>query len=179
MPKQKPPGKTTRIPSKPYTLTSLWKRKSAEAPTAEAPTAEAPIAEAATETTTTLSGTPPAASDISPATCKIPTATATSSSNSASKKFGAARYRTPFNKLWTKTYAMVREGSTKYHYWCSTCRVENGCDHQGLADVKRHCTGAMHLQKIKILEANKKIQPFTVPEGPQGMSPQEIMVIMK
>ena len=107
MPKQKPPGKTNRIPSKPYNLTSLWRRKkeenqdqdiesaeapSAEAPTAEAPTAEVPTAEAPTEATKTLSGTSPTATDIPPAPCNIPTSTSTSSSNSASKKFGAARY---------------------------------------------------------------------------------------
>ena len=97
MPKQKSPGKTNRIPSKPYNLTSLWRRKKEEnqdqdIESAEAPSAEAPSAEAPTEATKTLSGTSPTATDIPPAPCNIPTSTSPSSSNSASKKFGAARY---------------------------------------------------------------------------------------
>ena len=42
--------------------------------------------------------------------------------------------------------------------------VENTCDLQGLADVKRHCTGSRHIKKRKILNTNTKMQPFAIHE---------------
>ena len=46
-------------------------------------------------------------------------------------KKGAATYRTKFDTEWTKEFLEISKGSTSYHYWCTICRIEHSCSHQG------------------------------------------------
>ncbi|CAL8329911.1 unnamed protein product [Merluccius merluccius] len=51
---------------------------------------------------------------------------------------GAATYKSSYNKEWTSKWPFITVGSTSSYYWCSICRQENSCAHQGVRDVKRH-----------------------------------------
>ena len=51
---------------------------------------------------------------------------------------GAATYKTYFNSEWTSKWPFITVESTSSYYWCSICRQENSCAHQGVRDVTRH-----------------------------------------
>ncbi len=45
---------------------------------------------------------------------------------------GAATYKSSFNNEWTSKWPFITVGSTSSYYWCSICRQENSCAHQGV-----------------------------------------------
>ncbi|KAL7386502.1 hypothetical protein ABVT39_009417 [Epinephelus coioides] len=59
-------------------------------------------------------------------------------------KCGAAKYRCIFKSEWTTTWPFITKGTLSTHYWCSVCRVENSCCHQGVTDVVRHINSKSH-----------------------------------
>ena len=50
----------------------------------------------------------------------------------------AAAYSCILKSEWTTTWPFITKGSLSTHYWCSECRVENTCCHQGVTDVMQH-----------------------------------------
>ncbi|KAF3842654.1 hypothetical protein F7725_001503, partial [Dissostichus mawsoni] len=76
------------------------------------------------------------------------------------KNAGAASYGSKFNSQWTKEWPFITPGTTPFHFWCSICRHELECRHQGRADVIRHINRESHLKKQKIVESSSKMDMF-------------------
>lgn len=75
-------------------------------------------------------------------------------------KSGAATYLSSFRAEWSKEWPFITKGSTKHHYWCSICRVECSCAHQGRTDLERHVSSEAHVKKASDLRTNTKINSF-------------------
>ncbi|KAJ4922869.1 hypothetical protein JOQ06_021331, partial [Pogonophryne albipinna] len=87
---------------------------------------------------------------------------------------GAATYRCSFNKEWSTRWPFITMGTTSSFYWCSVCRQENSCAHQGVSDISRHVEGKGHRAKEQSLNSVSSIAQFYVPEtSVGGMSLQE------
>ncbi|KAK1899065.1 Protein FAM200A [Dissostichus eleginoides] len=87
---------------------------------------------------------------------------------------GAATYRCSFKKEWSTRWPFITMGTTSSFYWCSVCRQENSCAHQGVRDISRHVEGKGHRAKEQPLNSVSSIAQFYVPEtSVGGMSVQE------
>ncbi|KAJ4926803.1 hypothetical protein JOQ06_014549 [Pogonophryne albipinna] len=87
---------------------------------------------------------------------------------------GAATYRCSFKKEWSTRWPFITMGTTSSFYWCSVCRQENSCAHQGVRDISRHVEGKGHRAKEQSLNSVSSIAQFYVPEtSVGGMSVQE------
>ncbi|KAK1875833.1 Histone acetyltransferase mst2 [Dissostichus eleginoides] len=87
---------------------------------------------------------------------------------------GAATYRCSFKKEWSTRWPFITMGTTSSFYWCSVCRQENFCAHQGVRDISRHVEGKGHRAKEQPLNSVSSIAQFYVPEtSVGGMSVQE------
>lgn len=89
---------------------------------------------------------------------------------------GAATYRCSFKNEWTVKWPFIRVGTTSSYYWCSLCRQENSCCHQGIADVQRHIKSKAHLSKEQALQSTSRIGQFYTPVAVGGMTTQESKV---
>lgn len=90
---------------------------------------------------------------------------------------GAATYRCIFKNEWTTTWPFITKGSLSTHYWCSVCRVENTCCHQGVTDVVRHIKSKSHREKQQALQSTATLDRFSVSTPcVGGMSDQEAKV---
>ena len=78
---------------------------------------------------------------------------------------GAAKYGTTYDPAWTDEFHYIHKGTTAGHFWCSICRVERSCSHQGKTDVKRHIESEGHQRKMKAADSNqqKKMDTFCTP----------------
>ncbi|XP_034064676.1 uncharacterized protein LOC117541575 [Gymnodraco acuticeps] len=87
---------------------------------------------------------------------------------------GAATYRCSFKKEWSTRWPFITMGTTSSFYWCSVCRQESSCAHQGGRDISRHVEGKGHRAKEQSLNSVSSIAQFYVPEtSVGGMSVQE------
>ena len=68
---------------------------------------------------------------------------------------GAAKYRTTFKSEWSKLYPVKAVRNDKHSFYCVPCLKTIRCDHQGLKDVKDHCSTESH----KNLTKAAKTQP--------------------
>lgn len=76
------------------------------------------------------------------------------------KTKGAARYRTKFNREWTRTYPFIKEvRGDVYSFLCTICRRQVGCSHQGRRDVERHIEKTMHKENVKATKSQSRFQP--------------------
>ncbi|KAF3858816.1 hypothetical protein F7725_012017, partial [Dissostichus mawsoni] len=83
---------------------------------------------------------------------------------------GAATY----TKEWSTRWSFITMGTTSSFYWCSVCRQENSCAHQGVRDISRHVEGKGHRAKEQPLNSVSSIAQFYVPEtSVGGVSVQE------
>lgn len=90
---------------------------------------------------------------------------------------GAAAYRCSFKNEWTTKWPFITKGTLSTYYWCSVCRVENTCCHQGVADVVRHTNSKGHQDKQRALQSAGTIDRFSVPApSVGGMTDQEAKV---
>ena len=90
---------------------------------------------------------------------------------------GAATYRCSFKNEWSHKWPFITKGTLSTQYWCSVCRVENACCHQGIADVARHVNSKCHQEKQKAVQSSSGIQQFSVPLPSAGaMTVQEVKV---
>ncbi|KAF3847115.1 hypothetical protein F7725_020143, partial [Dissostichus mawsoni] len=77
-------------------------------------------------------------------------------------------------KEWSTRWPFITMGTTSSFYWCSVCRQENFCAHQGVRDISRHVEGKGHRAKEQPLNSVSSIAQFYVPEtSVGGMSVQE------
>ena len=53
---------------------------------------------------------------------------------------GAAEYRTTFKTEWSKLHPVKAVRNDKHPFYCVPCLKRIRCDHQGLKDVKDHCS---------------------------------------
>ncbi|XP_060775583.1 uncharacterized protein LOC132885202 [Neoarius graeffei] len=70
----------------------------------------------------------------------------------------------------------VTSGTTNSYCWCSVCRQENSCGHQGVADVQRHIKSKAHQSKEQALQSTSRIGQFYPPVTVGGMTAQESKV---
>src|SRR4029434_8537970 len=70
---------------------------------------------------------------------------------------GAATYKTSFNSEWISKWPFITVGSTSSYYWCSICRQENSCAHQGVRDVTRHIDSKGYQAKQQALKSTSTI----------------------
>ena len=47
-------------------------------------------------------------------------------------------------------------------FYCVLCKKYISCKHQGLADVKAHCVGCVHLSIEKIVKSNRKLDTMMI-----------------
>lgn len=90
---------------------------------------------------------------------------------------GAATYRCTFKNEWTIKWPFITVGTTSSYYWCSVCRQENSCAHQGASDVQRHIKSKAHLSKEKALQSTSRIAQFCPPATVSGLTAQEAKVL--
>ncbi|KAK0150738.1 hypothetical protein N1851_008145 [Merluccius polli] len=87
---------------------------------------------------------------------------------------GAATYRCSFKKEWSTRWPFITMGTTSSFYWCSVCRQENSCAHQGMRDISRHVEGKGHRAKEQALNSASTVAQFyTSATSVGGMSVQE------
>ncbi|KAK0151138.1 Protein FAM200B [Merluccius polli] len=87
---------------------------------------------------------------------------------------GAATYRCSFKKEWSARWPFITMGTTSSFYWCSVCRQENSCAHQGVRDISRHVEGKGHRAKEQALNSASSVAQFYTPAtSVGGMSVQE------
>ena len=92
-------------------------------------------------------------------------------------KSGAATYQTSFKSDWSKEWPFITKGSTNHHYWCSICRVERLCSHQGKRDIERHIKSESHVKKTQAVKSSKRINTFfTTAPSVDSMTPLEAKV---
>lgn len=89
---------------------------------------------------------------------------------------GAATYRCSFKNEWTVKWPFITVGTTSSYYWCSLCRQEMSCCHQGIADVQRHIKSKAHQSKEQALQSTSRIGQFYTPVAVGGMTMQESKV---
>lgn len=90
---------------------------------------------------------------------------------------GAATYRCFFKKEWSTRWPFITMGTTSSFYWCSVCRQENSCAHQGVRDISRHVEGKGHRAKEQALKSASNVAQFYTPAtSVGGMSVQEAKV---
>ena len=70
------------------------------------------------------------------------------------KHGGAAKYKVKFKLKWKESYPVRSVAEDAYKFHCIPCERNVSCYHQGLGDVKRHCTRESH----KVNEAMSKKQ---------------------
>ncbi|KAJ3596187.1 hypothetical protein NHX12_002596 [Muraenolepis orangiensis] len=88
-------------------------------------------------------------------------------------KSGAATYRCTFKREWTAEWPFITLGTTTSYYWCSICRHENSCAHQGKADVIRHIKSKGHRAKEQAIQSTTTITPYYAPVSVGGMTAQD------
>ena len=92
-------------------------------------------------------------------------------------KSGAAIYRCTFKREWTAEWPFISVGTTTAYFWCSVCRHENSCAHQGKADVARHIKSKIHRSKEQAAQSTASIAPYYGPATVGGMTSQEVKVL--
>ena len=92
-------------------------------------------------------------------------------------KSGAAIYRCTFKREWTAEWPFITVGTTTSYFWCSICRHENSCVHQGKADVTRHIKSKVHRTKEQAVQSTASIAPYYGSATVGGMTAQEVKVL--
>lgn len=92
----------------------------------------------------------------------------------------AATYRCSFKKEWSTRWPFITMGTTSSFYWCSVCRQESSCVHQGVRDISRHVESKGHQTKEQALKSASSVAQFYTPAtSVGGMSVQEAKVHSK
>lgn len=91
-------------------------------------------------------------------------------------KSGAATYRCTFKGEWTAEWPFITLGTTTSYYWCSICRHENSCAHQGKTDVIRHIKSKGHRAKEQPIQSTTTIASYYAPVSVGGMTAQDAKV---
>jgi len=92
------------------------------------------------------------------------------------KACGADTYRCTFKNEWTTKWPFITKGTSSSYYWCSVCRQENSCAHQGVTDVNRHVKSKGHQSKEQALQSASGIAKFYAPVSVGGITEQESKV---
>ena len=81
---------------------------------------------------------------------------------------GAAAYGTKYNKDWESKFPFISRGTidATYSFYCKICQKDVSCCHQGVTDVKRHEQCSIHVNRVKSLENNSRLDKMGfVPVG--------------
>ena len=70
-----------------------------------------------------------------------------SRTNVSKRKFsGSPTYKVTFKNEWKESYPIKEVKNNKFKFYCISCGKYLSCSHQGLKDVKDHCSKTSHLQ---------------------------------
>ncbi len=70
--------------------------------------------------------------------------------NKNSKKFaGSFTYKVKFKAEWKQLYPVKEVGRDEYKFYCFPCGKTLTCHHQGLGDIKKHCTNKTAFESWK------------------------------
>ena len=78
---------------------------------------------------------------------------------------GAAKYRSYFQKAWSKGWSFIVALNDPHSFHCVICNRDVTCPHQGRADVERLIKSILHESKMKGAEGLCKL-PFTSKQDP-------------
>ena len=72
---------------------------------------------------------------------------------------GAAAYGTKYNKDWGSKFPFISRGKVDsvYSFYCKVCQKDVSCRHQGICDVKRHEQCTSHVNRLKSMENNSRL----------------------
>ena len=70
---------------------------------------------------------------------------------------GAAKYKCAFNSEWCKSYPIKVVKNDKNSFFCIPCGKSLSCSHQGIKDVKVHCSGQLHKKHVQSSSGNKSL----------------------
>ena len=73
---------------------------------------------------------------------------------------GAAKYQSTFNSEWYKTYPIKTVKNDKHTFFCIPCAKSLSCSHQGIKDVKVHCTRQIHRKNVQTSKSNTTLSDF-------------------
>ena len=74
-----------------------------------------------------------------------------SSTNVSKRKFsGSATYKVTFKNEWKESHRIKEVNNNKFKFPCIPCDKDLSCIHQGLKDVKYHCS-KLHIFKHILL----------------------------
>lgn len=76
------------------------------------------------------------------------------------KVSGSAKYKSKFKSEWEKLYPVRAVKNDRYAFSCVPCNKVVRCDHQGLKDVKDHCTTETHKQRVQTTNSQPPISHF-------------------
>ena len=81
-----------------------------------------------------------------------------SSTNVSKRKFsGSATYKVTFKNEWKESYPIKEVKNNKFKCYCIQCTKDLNCSHQGLKDVKDHCSKPSHLQAHSSLKKQSRL----------------------
>ena len=78
--------------------------------------------------------------------------------NVSKRKFsGSATYKVTFKNEWKESYPIKEVKNNKFKCYCIQCAKDLNCSHQGLKDVKDHCSKPSHLQAHSSLKKQSRL----------------------
>ena len=76
----------------------------------------------------------------------------------SSKYLGAFKYKTSFNKEWTKTWPFIAAVvGDPYKVRCNVCDKTVRIDHQGAADIRSHIQSQAHTKLAKVAATQPRL----------------------
>lgn len=78
--------------------------------------------------------------------------------NKNPKKFGGSfSYKVKFKAEWKQLYPVKEVARDEYKFYCLPCGKTLTCHHQGLGDIKKHCTNDSHKTALKSWKKQKTL----------------------
>ena len=75
----------------------------------------------------------------------------------AKGKPGAVTYKSKYNDEWASLYPIRLANGNEFVFYRIPCKKNISCSHQGLADVKQHCNGKVHMKMASSIKESRKI----------------------
>ena len=69
----------------------------------------------------------------------------------------AAVYKCSYKDEWSKKHPIICADENPHAFYCVPCKKNVSCKHQGLAEVKAHCAGHVHLSLEKAVKSPRKL----------------------
>ena len=81
---------------------------------------------------------------------------------------GAALYRSKLKNEWYSMYPVKGAKNDHYSFYCVSCMKNIKCDHQGITDVKNHCSTATNKRYENQVKSQPSVFPLFKSKEPKG-----------